>query len=82
MNLQYIQDNNGNTTGVFIPIEDWEFLKSKYAELQLDETNSSSLLSPWQKEIIDKRLNEYYNNTSNLNEFKATLNDLKEKYDL
>ena len=24
MNLQYISDSNGNITGVFIPIKDWE----------------------------------------------------------
>jgi hypothetical protein len=33
MNLQYISDNKGKTTGVFIPIEEWEALKSKYKGL-------------------------------------------------
>jgi len=37
MSLQFIQDNKGNTTGVFIPIEDWIELVNKYAELQLKE---------------------------------------------
>jgi hypothetical protein len=27
MILQFIHDNRGNTTGVFIPIEDWQALK-------------------------------------------------------
>lgn len=27
MTLQFIHDNRGNTTGVFIPIEEWQSLK-------------------------------------------------------
>lgn len=34
MNLQYISDNRGNTTGIFIPIQDWEALKSKFIGLE------------------------------------------------
>lgn len=34
MNLQFIHDNRGNTTGVFITIEEWQTLKTKYADLQ------------------------------------------------
>jgi hypothetical protein len=34
MNLQYISDNRGKTTGVFIPIQDWEGLKSKFKDLE------------------------------------------------
>ncbi|MFZ1455356.1 MAG: hypothetical protein WAT46_04905 [Saprospiraceae bacterium] len=29
MNVQYITDDTGKTTGVFIPISDWNSLKSK-----------------------------------------------------
>ena len=34
MNLQYIRDNRGKTTGVFIPIQEWELLKSKFKGLE------------------------------------------------
>lgn len=34
MNLQYISDNRGKTTGVFIPIQEWELLKSKFKGLE------------------------------------------------
>ena len=37
MNLQYLSDNKGNTTGVFIPIHDWQYLKNKYKELEQEE---------------------------------------------
>ncbi|MCH6201709.1 hypothetical protein MMU07_19165 [Aquiflexum sp. LQ15W] len=34
MNLQYISENRGKTTGVFIPIQEWELLKSKFKGLE------------------------------------------------
>ena len=40
MNLQYIHDNHGNATGVFIPIEEWQSLKKKYDGLQQEELKS------------------------------------------
>ncbi len=37
MNLQYISDNRGKTSGVFITIQDWEGLKSKFKGLEYEE---------------------------------------------
>lgn len=34
MNLQYISDKKGKTTGVFIPIQDWESLKERFCGLE------------------------------------------------
>jgi hypothetical protein len=34
MNLQYISDSTGKTTGVFIPIEDWEKLQSQIFDIK------------------------------------------------
>lgn len=34
INLQYLQDNNGNTTAVVVPIEDWNKFTEKYNELK------------------------------------------------
>ena len=34
MHLQYISDSTGKTTGVFIPIEEWEGLKNKFKVLK------------------------------------------------
>jgi len=33
MNLQFIEDSNGITTGVYIPIKDWDKLKTNTKEL-------------------------------------------------
>lgn len=76
MALQFIHDNKGNTTGVYIPIEDWQFLKSKYMELQQEELKNKENLAPWQQEVIKSRLNDYYNNPNNVEDFDNTLNDL------
>lgn len=42
MNLQYIPGNKRKTTGVFIPIEEWEGLKAKFKELEEEESSEQS----------------------------------------
>lgn len=78
MTLQFIHDNKGNTTGVFIPIEEWQSLKNKYSDLQNAEVENTVELLPWQKEVLDERLREYYANPNNVLDFDATLNEIEE----
>jgi hypothetical protein len=54
----------GNTTGVFIPIEEWQSLKSKYSDLEKEEAMNFVEPGLWQKEIIDQRLEDYYSNSN------------------
>ena len=61
MNLQYISDTKGQTTGVFIPIQNWESLKEKFADLEHEENNMVDI-PIWQKEIIRHRLKDYRKN--------------------
>lgn len=77
MTLQFIHDNKGNTTGVFIPIEDWQILKSKYIELQKEEVENVPYLVDWQKQIVEDRLNDYYKSTNKLDDFDDTINDIE-----
>lgn len=77
MILQFIHDNRGNTTGVFIPIEEWQILKAKYSELQKEEVVNVTELAPWQKEILDDRLNDYYQNPDNVTDFDKTIDDIE-----
>jgi len=77
MSLQFINDNKGNTTGVFIPIDDWQKLKEKYADLLKEEASNLVELLPWQKKIIDERLNDYYSNPGSVNNFDSTLDDIE-----
>lgn len=77
MTLQFIHDNRGNTTEVFIPIEEWQSLKSKYTDLPKEETENVVNLSSWQKHIIDERLNDYYNDPSNVTDFDSTIDEIE-----
>ena len=52
MKLQVIQDGSGNDAGVFIPIEDWDLIKSTYPDI----SSLSHELPQWQKDLIDERL--------------------------
>ncbi|MBD1366903.1 hypothetical protein IDJ77_24040 [Mucilaginibacter sp. ZT4R22] len=77
MNLQFIHDTKGNTTGVFIPIEEWQSLKEKYTELQKEEALNVVELSSWQTQIIDERLNDYYANPNSVESFDDMLDDIE-----
>ncbi len=48
MTIQYILDGNGNTTGVYIPIQYWTALRMKYQELDKEIDYSE----PLKKEIL------------------------------
>jgi len=59
--LQYIHDSNGNTSGVFIPIEEWNKLKS-----QFPISDSMEFESPdWHKQVVTERFEEYRKNLTN-----------------
>ncbi len=79
MTLQFIYDNRGNTTGVFISIEEWQFLKTKYTDLQKEEAENRTELATWQKQVIDQRLSDYYNNPVDVTDFDRTLDDVEER---
>lgn len=77
MNLQYISDSTGQTTGVFIPIQDWESLKEKFADLEQEENNMVDI-PKWQKEIIRHRLKDYRENPDKVLDW----DEVKDKFDL
>jgi len=77
MSLQFIHDNKGNTTGVFIPIEEWQSLKDTYIGLQKEEVENRAELTSWQKQHIDERLNDYYQNSASVMDFDKTVDDIE-----
>lgn len=79
MNLHYISDNKGKTTGVYIPINDWEYLKNKYKEIEQEEKQIFEV-PEWHKEIVRQRLKEYRNNTDNVLDWKDVQKEIEEKY--
>jgi hypothetical protein len=52
MNLQVLQDNLGNQTGVYVPMEDWALIKTNYPDIESIDQD----LSQWEKDLIDSRL--------------------------
>lgn len=59
MNLQYISDNRGKTMGVFIPIQEWEGLKSRFKgleELELGEQSKEEILQGLQQAVEEMNL--------------------------
>lgn len=81
MNLQYIHDNHGNATGVFIPIEEWQSLKKKYDGLQQEELKSLDI-PEWHKKVLDERLEDYRKNPDNSVDFEVTMKSVREKFGL
>lgn len=79
MNLQYISDNKGKTTGVFIPINDWEYLKNKYKEIEQEEKFIFEV-PEWHKEIVLQRLKEYRDNPDNVLDWDNAQQEIEEKY--
>ena len=77
MTLQFIHDNRGNTTGVFIPIDEWQDLKTKYTDLQTEEAQNNIELTWWQKDIIDQRLDDYYKNPNDVVDFDTTIANIR-----
>lgn len=65
MNLQYITDSNGQTTGVFIPIKEWNDLKSKFKGIEKEDADAPE----WHKEIVRKRMELYKSNPDQAMDF-------------
>ena len=75
MKFQILQDNLGNQTGVYVPIEEWNFIKLNYPDLEsLDEE-----LPDWEKSLIDSRLATIASQPERLKPISVLLELLKPK---
>ena len=74
MNLQYISDNKGQTTGIFMPIQDWQYLKKKYKGLENEE--QAFEVPEWHKAIIDQRLAAYKANPTDVIDADKACDDI------
>ena len=73
MNLQYISDNTGKTTGVFIPISKCKELKSRYKGIDKEDTD----IPVWQMNEVKKRLQEYRNSPEQWLDFDSVMDDIE-----
>ena len=75
MKLQVLQDNQGNQTGVYIPLEDWTLIKNNYPDIETIDQD----LPQWEKDLIDSRLNSIKNNPKSLRPINELLEELNRK---
>ena len=73
MRVQYLSDNTGKTTGVFIPISEWNELRTKYKELDSEEIEIPS----YQKKEVLQRLDDHNNSPELALDFDDTIDELK-----
>lgn len=73
MNLQYITDSNGQTTGVFIPIKEWIDLKAKFKDIDQEGLH----VPEWHKEIVRKRMELYRNNPDQALDFDTAMDEIE-----
>lgn len=71
MNIQYISDNTGKTTGVFIPISEWNKLKNQYKNIE--QVN----IPDWQMKEVRKRLEDYKRNPDQAMDFDSAMDDIE-----
>ena len=71
MNVQYISDNTGKTTGVYIPISDWNELKNKFSGIeQLD-------IPVGQSDEVRRRLKTYEDSPEHAIDFECAMADIE-----
>ncbi len=75
MNLQYISDSKGQTTGVFIPINEWNDLKKKYKDIEQEEVS----VPEWHKDLVLKRLEDYKQNPDSALDFDSAMDDIEKE---
>jgi hypothetical protein len=75
MKLQVLQDNFGNQTGVYVPMEDWTLIKNNYPDIE----NLEQDLPQWEKDLIDSRLEAIAINPERLKPIEGLLEELKRK---
>ncbi len=75
MNLQYISDSKGQTTGVFIPINEWNDLKNKYKDIEREIID----IPEWHKDLVRQRLDDYKKNPGSAMDFDAAMDDIEKE---
>ncbi|MCK5905961.1 MAG: hypothetical protein KAG37_00140 [Flavobacteriales bacterium] len=80
MSIQYISDNKGKPTGVYIPIEEWNKLKQKYEGLK--DVEGVEDVPEWQQDEVSQRFEQLLSTPDISIDFNEMLNKLKVKHEL
>jgi len=73
MNLQFISDSTGKTTGVFIPIEEWKKLKRKFKGIGEEEID----LPKWHESVVKERLESYLKGNQKPVDFDTAIDEIE-----
>lgn len=73
MNLQYISDGEGETTGVFIPIKEWNKLRKKYKDIEQEVDD----VPGWHKDLVRERLAGYEKNPGSALNFDDSIDEIE-----
>lgn len=73
MSLQFISDSTGQTTGVFIPINEWNELKSKFKGIEQEEIG----VPEWHIPIVKERKEHYKANPGQALDFDQAMDDIE-----
>ena len=73
MSLQFISDSKGETTGVYIPIGEWNELKVKFKGIEQTEVD----VPEWHKDIVRERMIEYGKNPEKVLDFDTSIDDIE-----
>ncbi|UZO82458.1 addiction module protein [Aquimarina sp. ERC-38] len=72
MSVQYISDSEGIPTGVYIPLEEWNKLKSKYKNIEVELND----IPEWHKAELDRRFIDYKSNPKDVLDFDEAIDDI------
>ena len=75
MSLQYISDSDGVTTGVFIPINEWNTFKEKFKTITQNED-----IPQWQIKETNRRIEMIKNDPSLLIDAEEALKDIEKEF--
>lgn len=73
--MQFILDSTGQTTGVFIPIKEWNELKNRFKELEQEEME----IPAWHKEVIRKRMADFEHDPQQRRDFGLSLDGIEKE---
>ncbi|WP_454803855.1 hypothetical protein [Mucilaginibacter phyllosphaerae] len=73
MSLQFISDSAGETTGVFIPIEEWNSLKNQFKGIEQAEIG----IHDSHIRIVRARLTQYEKDPAQAIDFDEAINDIE-----
>jgi hypothetical protein len=73
MNLQYISDSKGETSGVFIPIDDWNKIIEKIVEADIEISD----IPDWHIEEVRKRIRNFKYHKEVALDFETAMDEIE-----